>query len=56
MLCLNLSPKAAIRAATTIGREKPTRTSPATSSGEGVRNRWSIAFLHAPSPSINTAA
>jgi hypothetical protein len=32
------------------------RTSPAPSSGEGARNRWSIAFLHAPSPSFNAAA
>jgi hypothetical protein len=30
----------------------PTRTSPAASSGEGVRNKWSIAFLRASSPII----
>jgi hypothetical protein len=32
----------------------PTTTSPATSRGEGFRNRWSIAFLHAPSPPSTT--
>jgi hypothetical protein len=41
-LCLILSPKVTTRAATNIWRDKPTRTSPATSSGEGFRNRWSI--------------
>ena len=44
-LCLNLSPKAAIRAATNIGREKPTRTSPATSSDEASRRGI---FAHYP--------
>ena len=51
-----LADSKAIRAATNIGREMPTRTSPAASSGEGIRNRWSIAFLHAPAHHSNTAA
>ena len=32
----------------------PTRTSLAASSGEGVRNRWSIAFLRASRPHHST--
>jgi hypothetical protein len=51
-LSLILSPKTAWGCNEHWEREMPTRTSPATSRGEGFRNRWRIAFLHAPSPPL----